>query len=476
MLPVIALVGRPNVGKSTFFNRLTRTQDALVGDFAGLTRDRQYGRAVFEQKAYIVIDTGGIGVEDAQIDALMSKQSTIALQEASVIFFMVDGRAGLTSTDQTIGTYLRKLNKPIYLVVNKADGMDSVLAVSEFQGLGFQTVFPVSATHGRGVIQLLQHFWTFLEGKNDDSLTEKDAEDVDNALETQALDKNAVKIAFVGRPNVGKSTLVNRILGEERVVCYDSPGTTRDSIYIPFKRDEKSYTLIDTAGIRRRSRVDEKIEKFSIVKSLQAIEDAQVCILLIDAQEGVTEQDLNLLSLVVEAGRALVIAVNKWDGLDLDHKEQVKGALERRLNFVYFSKPRLISARYGSGVGLLFQAIDEAYKSATQPLSTPKLTRLLQDMVAKNPPPLVNGRRIKLRYAHAGGHNPPVVVLHGNQLEALPQHYQRYLIKTFVTQLQLVGTPLKLVFKTTANPYEGKRNKLTPRQMRSRKRIRKMKS
>lgn len=469
MLPIIALVGRPNVGKSTFFNRLTRTQDALVGDFPGLTRDRQYGRAVFDEKPFIVIDTGGIGVEDAQIDTLMSKQSAVALEEASVIFFMVDGRAGLTSTDETIGNHLRKLNKTIYLLVNKIDGLDALLATSEFQRLGFATVFPLSATHGRGVTPLLQHFMSSPLAVSEDAVQVSGPQQPEDA-------ENAIKIAFVGRPNVGKSTLVNRILGEERVVCYDRPGTTRDSIYIPFQRAEKSYILIDTAGIRRRSRVDEKMEKFSIIKSLQAIEDANVCILLMDAQEGPTEQDLNLLSLIIGAGRALVIAVNKWDGLDVAQKEQVRNGLSRRLNFVYFAKPHLISALYGSGVGVLFEAINQAYESATQTMTTPQLTRMLEDIVEKSPPPLINGRRIKLRYAHTGGHNPPVIVIHGNQLESLPLHYQRYLTNAFIAQLKLVGTPLKLVFKTSTNPYKGKRNKLTPRQMRTRKRIRKIKS
>lgn len=454
MIPVIALVGRPNVGKSTLFNRLTKTQDALVADYPGLTRDRQYGQALYDNKSFIVVDTGGIGVDDIEVDTLMSKQSTVALNEADIILFLVDGRSGVTGIDETVSIALRKLSKPVYLVVNKTDGIDDDIACSDFQALGFSNVHPISASHGRGVSALL-----------DDVLAPYQPE-IDESIPSQSI-----KIAFAGRPNVGKSTLINRILGEERVVVYDMPGTTRDSIAIPFERDGNHYTLIDTAGVRRKSRVDEKIEKFSIIKTLQAIKDANVCLLLLDAREGLTDQDMNLLGFIVESGKALVIAVNKWDGLGDEHKERIKDELSRRLQFVDFAKIRFISALHGSGVGLLFKDIDDAYSCAIQSFSTPRLTRLLQDISSKHTPPCVNGRRIKLRYAHLGGHNPPIIVIHGNQLSALPDSYKRYLNNEFVKHLNLIGTPLKIEFRGGTNPFEGKKNTLTQRQVNKKKRL-----
>ncbi|KTD52442.1 GTP-binding protein EngA [Legionella rubrilucens] len=455
MIPVIALVGRPNVGKSTLFNRLTRTQDALVADFPGLTRDRQYGEAVYENKPFIVIDTGGVGVEDQAVDELMSRQSEIALDEANIVLFLVDARAGLTGIDEQIALQLRKINKPVFLVVNKSDGLDEEIASAEFQSLGFNQLHAISAAHGRGMHSLLRAM----------------THDFAPASEDEDTGEKGIKIAFVGRPNVGKSTLVNRILGEERVVVYDMPGTTRDSIAIPFVRDEKNYILIDTAGVRRRSRVDEKIEKFSIIKTLQSIRESHVCLMLLDAREGLTEQDMHLLGFIVESGKALVIVVNKWDGLEDSHKEHVKDELARRLHFVQFAKTRFISALHGSGVGLLFNDIEQAYRSAMQGLSTPKLTRLLQDLVAQHNPPLVSGRRIKLRYAHAGGHNPPIIVIHGNQLDALPDSYKRYLTNAFIQHLDLVGTPLKLEFRGSENPFKGKKNKLSERQVKRKRRL-----
>ena len=455
MIPIIALVGRPNVGKSTLFNRLTRTQDALVADFPGLTRDRLYGNVLFEDKAFIVVDTGGVGVEDVAIDALMAKQSALALEEADIIFFLVDARAGLTAVDHDIATRLRKLSKPIFLVVNKVDGLHEEVACADFQSLNLGPLFGISASHGRGIS-------TFLEASTEQF----------NLIESNVLPEDSgIAIAFVGRPNVGKSTLINRILGEDRVVVYDMPGTTRDSISIPFTRDDHAYTLIDTAGIRRRSRVDEKIEKFSIIKTLQSIKSSQVCLLLLDASEGLTEQDMHLLGFIIEAGKALVIVVNKWDGLDEEQKELVRNTLERRLQFANFAKTRFISALHGSGVGLLFKDILDAYASAIQTLATPKLTRLLNDLTAQHAPPLVNGRRIKLRYAHSGGHNPPIIVIHGNQLAALPDTYKRYLSKGFTEQLGLVGTPVKLEFKGNVNPFKDKKNILTDRQVKHRARL-----
>ncbi|MBA2656910.1 MAG: ribosome biogenesis GTPase Der [Tatlockia sp.] len=455
MIPVIVLVGRPNVGKSTLFNRFTRTQDALVADFPGLTRDRQYGQAEFEDKPFIVVDTGGVGVDDLAVDALMSKQSETALEEATLILFLVDGRDGLTGIDENIALRLRKINKPVFLIVNKTDGLEEEVACAEFQQLGFNDIFAISASHGRGMLTLMTAFPFSTEPREIEPLT----------------NDKTIKIAFTGRPNVGKSTLINRILGEERVVVYDMPGTTRDSISIPFERDGKPYILIDTAGVRRRARVDGKIEKFSIIKTLQAIKESNVCMMLLDAREGLTDQDMHILSFIIEAGKALVVAINKWDGLEDDHKEHVRSELTRRLHFVSFAKIRFISALHGSGVGLLFKDIDEAYESAILRFSTPRLTRLLQDVVTQHPPPLVAGRRIKMRYAHAGGHNPPIIVIHGNQLESLPDSYKRYLSNAFVSHLGLVGTPLKLEFKGSTNPFKGKVNKLNERQLKKKKRL-----
>lgn len=453
MIPVIALVGRPNVGKSTLFNRITRTQDALVADFPGLTRDRQYGDAQYDNKAFIVVDTGGIGVDDIAVDNLMSKQSTIALQEADVVLFIVDGRSGLTGIDENIANNLRKLGKDVQLVVNKAENLDDDVACADFQSLGIIDSHAISAAHGTGISSLLEHILKPFSGQ----------------LEEQ-VQEDAIKIAFAGRPNVGKSTLINRILGEERVVVYDMPGTTRDSISIPFQRDEQNYVLIDTAGVRRKSRVDEKIEKFSVIKTLQAIKEAHVCLQLIDAQEGVTDQDMNLLGFIIESGKALVIALNKWDGLDEEHKEHVKSEIERRLHFASFAKIRFISALHGTGVGGLFKDINEAYASATQSFSTPKLTRLLQDISTKHTPPCINGRRIKLRYAHIGGHNPPVIVVHGTQINDLPDNYKRYLNNEFIKHLGLIGTPLRLEFRGSENPFAHKKKKLSQRQVNKKRR------
>lgn len=454
MIPVIALVGRPNVGKSTLFNRLTRTQDALVADFPGLTRDRQYGQAQYEGKPFIVVDTGGIGVDDLAVDSLMSRQSAIALSEADVVLFLVDGRSGITGIDENIALNLRKLSKKVHLVVNKTEGLDDDIACADFQSLGLVDVHSISSSHGSGISSLLESILQPFEADQNEPAFE-----------------NTIKIAFAGRPNVGKSTLINRILGEERVVVYDMPGTTRDSISIPFERDNQQYVLIDTAGVRRKSRIDEKVEKFSVIKTLQAIKESNVCLQLLDAKEGITDQDMNLLGFIIESGKALVIAINKWDGLDEEHKERVKEELDRRLHFAKFAKIRFISALHGTGVGGLFKDINEAYASATQSFSTPRLTRLLQDLSTKHTPPCVNGRRIKLRYAHIGGHNPPVIVIHGNQLADLPDSYKRYLNNEFIKHLGLIGTPLKIEFKGGTNPYAEKKNKLSQRQVNKKKRL-----
>jgi GTP-binding protein len=456
--PVLVLIGRPNVGKSTLFNRLTKTRQALVADFPGLTRDRQIYQAYYKDKPYMVVDTGGLGIEDAQVDALMSKQTHCALSEADLVLFMVDGRAGLTPLDEEIAAKLRKFSKPTYLVVNKADGLAVETICHDFQRLGIRTMYPISASHGQGIEPLLDDaITTFGDFKQDE---------VDDNVQ-----ENAIQIAFIGRPNVGKSTLINRILGEERVVVYDAPGTTRDSISIPFEREGQDYILIDTAGIRRRARVDEKIEKFSVIKTLQAIQAAAVCLMLVDGQDGLTDQDLHLLGLILEAGKALIIVVNKWDGLEQDHKERIKQEIERRLRFVDFSRIRFISALHGTGVGLLFKDILEAYQASTKKFSTSFLTRVLGQITHQHVPPLVNGRRIKLRYAHFGGHNPPMIIIHGNQLDKLPASYTRYLAHAFMKHLGLVGTPIKFEFKNSANPYAGKKNVLTPRQVKRKKRL-----
>ncbi len=454
MLPVIALVGRPNVGKSTLFNVLTKSRDALVADFPGLTRDRKYGHGLYQHRPYIVIDTGGLSGESEELDERMAQQTLLAIEEANIVMFLVDARAGLTAADEVIATQIRKLGKTVHLVLNKIDGVDLNRAQADFYTLGFADMYSVSAAHNRGISQLV------------DSLL-SDWSDWD----VQTEDAPGIKVAMVGKPNVGKSTLVNRMLGEERVVVMDMPGTTRDSIFIPFEHDNKQYTLIDTAGVRRRKKVKEAVEKFSVIKTLQAIDQANVVIQLIDAKEGITDQDLQLLGYVIDSGRALVLVINKWDGMSDYDKRQIKEALERRLVFINFAEIFYISALHGSGVGNLYQAIDKAYASATRDLSTPDLTRILEQATQAHQLPLVHGRRIKLRYAHQGGKNPPVIVIHGNQTDLVPAAYKRYLTNVFIDALKLRGTPMRLEFKTGANPFSGRKNILTDRQVKHKQRM-----
>ncbi|MCR8924163.1 ribosome biogenesis GTPase Der [Dasania sp. GY-MA-18] len=457
MVPVIALVGRPNVGKSTLFNRLTKTRDALVANFPGLTRDRKYGEAKFDSRHFIVIDTGGITGDEEGLDAEMAGQSMQAIDEADAVLFMLDSRAGLTASDQLLANHLRQISKPVFYVANKIDGVNPDVAMADFYSLGVKKIHPTTATHGKGVRQLLEDVFELFPQ------TEEEAEPED--------EDRGVKIAVVGRPNVGKSTLVNRMLGEERVVVYDHPGTTRDSIYIDYEREGVNYTLIDTAGVRRRKNVKETVEKFSIVKALKAIDDTNVVILVLDAHEGIVDQDLHLLGHSIDAGRALVVAINKWDGLDADQKNRIKSELDRRLQFIDFAEIHFISALHGTGVGHLYESIDNAYRSSTNKLQTNKLTQILEAAVYDHAPPMVNGRRIKLRYAHAGGFNPPIIVIHGNQTAKVPASYQRYLEKTFRRQLDLVGTPIRIEFKSSENPYAEKQGDLSQKKFDRKKRI-----
>ncbi|MGH8353259.1 MAG: ribosome biogenesis GTPase Der [Pseudomonas sp.] len=474
MVPVIALVGRPNVGKSTLFNRLTRTRDAIVGDLSGLTRDRQYGEARWQGRTYILIDTGGISGDEEGIDAKMAEQSLQAIEEADAVLFMVDARAGLSAADQMIGEHLRKRNKRCYVVANKVDSIDPDLARAEFSPLGLGDALPIAAAHGRGISHMLEAALGQFP-KDAEELEPLEGEVVAEGEEAKRIpgpsEKDGIKIAIIGRPNVGKSTLVNRMLGEERVIVYDKAGTTRDSIYIPFERDEEKYTLIDTAGVRRRGKIFEAVEKFSVVKTLQAIQDANVVIFVMDAREGVVEHDLNLLGFVLETGRALVIALNKWDGMQPSERDYVKTELERRLFFVDFADIHFISALHGTGVGHLYKSVQASFKSAITRWPTSRLTQILEDAVQEHQPPLVNGRRIKLRYAHLGGANPPLIVIHGNQVEAVPKSYSRYLENTYRRVLKLVGTPIRIEYKGGENPFEGKKNTLTDRQVNKKRRL-----
>ncbi|MBQ3678764.1 MAG: ribosome biogenesis GTPase Der [Succinivibrio sp.] len=531
-MKVIALVGCPNVGKSTFFNRLTKTRDALVADFPGLTRDRKYGRALYEGREFVVIDTGGIA-EDAknqpeEVTSRMTNQALLAIDECDLVLFMLDARAGILPGDYSVADYIRRSGKKCAIIANKVDGLDPETAGAEFYALGLGEVYPTAVAHGRGVANVLEDVIAPLlreDGPLDCDLTPEELEEREN----QRLDEEAqmwdesydflenvpvdmvgggfdwhehkekfrarmkgedvdsptedsrdtpfadlpIKFAIVGKPNVGKSTLTNRILGEDRVIVADLPGTTRDSIYIPLQRGDKKYIVIDTAGVRKRRKVSEAIEKFSIVKTLKAIEDCNVALLVIDARAHITDQDLSLLGFILESGRSLVIAVNKWDGLDMAVKDEIKLELNARLGFVDFARVHFISALHGTGVGNLFDSIDEAYEGATTRHSASLLNRILRAAIEEHEPPISGGRRIKLKFAHAGGYNPPRIIIHGNKVSKVPDAYKRYIINCYRKSLNIMGSPVIIDFKEGENPYANEKpaqKRQTQSQMRAERR------
>lgn len=455
LLPVVALVGRPNVGKSTLFNYLTKSRDALVADFPGLTRDRQYGPARRGTRAFWVVDTGGIVEAGEGIEREAMRQVDQALEEADLVLFVLDAREGLTLGDEAIAAQLRKTGKAVMLAANKIDLAESAVSRVEFHALGLGEPYPISAAHARGLPELIELIESRLPPEEPQQ-TEGD---------------EGIRIAVVGRPNVGKSTLVNRLLGEERVVVFDAPGTTRDSVFVPFERRGQPYTLIDTAGIRRRGRIAEVIEKFSVIKALKAIEKAHVVIYLIDAREGVTDQDTHLLGMVLDMGRGLIVGLNKWDGMSPAQRDETRRRLDLKLGFLNFAETHFISALHGTGVGTLFDAIEGIHAAGMTQMGTAHLTQVLQKIVSAHQPPLVRGRRIRLKFAHQGGSNPPTIVIHGNQVDALPGSYQRYLVNAFRGALGIEGTPIRLEFKSGENPFEGRRNVLTERQVKKRRRL-----
>jgi GTP-binding protein len=459
VLPVVAIVGRPNVGKSTLFNALTRTRDALVADVPGVTRDRQYGISRVGRSPCLLVDTGGLVSNAEGIEYLTAKQVHQAIDESELVLFIVSARDGLTAEDEEIASLLRRAAKPVLMVANKIDGMEIDTALADFASLGMGDLLPVTATHRRGLDDMMKAV--------DSALPERTEE------EEIAQDSDRLRLAIIGRPNVGKSTLVNRLLGEERVMAFDQPGTTRDTISINLERDGQEYELIDTAGVRRRSRISEAVEKFSTIKALQAIERAHVVVLMLDAREGLTDQDTTLLGHVLEQGRAMVIALNKWDGLDPDHRKQVKKELDRRLQYVTWAQRVSLSALHGSGIQELMRAVKQAWRSALIDFSTPELTRVLKQVFEAHQPPMKLGRTAKLRYAHSGGKLPPRIVIHGSRTDTVPDSYRRYLASKFISHFKLKGTPLVILFRDSDNPYKDRKNKLTKRQQDKRRRLKK---
>ena len=463
MIPVVALVGRPNVGKSTLFNRITRSRDALVANIPGLTRDRHYAKTQWEGQSFLVVDTGGFEpVVDTGIVAEMAKQTRQAIAESDVVVFLTDARTGLAPQDQHIAAYLRRTGKPVLLAVNKAEGLPPT-AMAEFHELGLGQPLAVSAAHGSGVGSLLDDIAALLRPEpapaHEDEVGSGDASAPmpEAAAVLAATTPRVIKLAIVGRPNVGKSTLVNALVGEERVIAFDQPGTTRDAIEVPFERDGVEYVLIDTAGLRRKGKVFETIEKFSVLKTLQAIESANVVVLLLDASEGVSDQDAHIAGFAVESGRAVVVAANKWDKVDAYQRQLFTNSLNERLPFLSFARQHEISALSRKGLGAVLKSVNEAYKAAFTKLSTPRLTRALQEAVAFQQPPRAGTVRPKLRYAHQGGQNPPVIVIHGNALDRVPNSYTRYLESRFSKVFKLSGTPLRVEYRSSHNPYQSER-------------------
>jgi len=450
MIPTIVLVGRPNVGKSTLFNRLTKSRDALVADFPGLTRDRHYGRGLGASQPYLVVDTGGFEPNtDDGILKEMAKQTLQAIDEADAVIFLVDGRQGATPQDMDIANRLRKCKCPVLLAVNKTEGMQKAIVSADFHELGLGYPLSISSAHGEGVRDIIEEALENFKVEEEEPTTDYTGDKIP-------------KVAIVGRPNVGKSTLVNALLGEDRVIAFDEPGTTRDSIHIDLEKNGKHYTLIDTAGVRKRGRVFEAIEKFSVIKTIQAIEDANVVILVVDAQEGITEQDAHVAAYILDAGRALVVAINKWDGLKEDERDWVKREIDRKLMFLDFAEFHYISALRKKGLPELFKSVDIAYKAAFAKLATPQLTRVLIDALQQHQPPISKGIRPKLRYAHQGGSNPPIVVIHGSHVDGVKDAYTRFLEKTFRRTFQLSGTPLRVQYKQGSNPFAEDEDKRKP--------------
>ena len=458
MSAIIAIVGRPNVGKSTLFNRITHSRNALVADRPGVTRDRQYGYVRHGERTFVLVDTGGLEQEkksDVSISARVSAQALRAIEEADAVLWLVDGRSGLTTADELLAIQLRPLCPNLYLVVNKTEGLEHAVVCADFHALGVGQPLPISAERGDGVSALV-----------DEILANLPETESDLQPQTEGL-----RIGVIGRPNVGKSTLVNRMLGEERMLTFDQPGTTRDSVAVPFERRGQQYVLIDTAGVRRRARITDAVEIYSVIKTLKAVDMAQILVLLIDAHDAVTDQDLHLLGIAADSGKSLIIAINKWDGLDLDQKKSIQNQLSRKLEFINYACIHYISALHGTGVGTLFDLINKIAVSQATRIKSSMATNILHELVTAHEPPLVRGRRIKLRYAHIGGHDPLRIIIHGNQTEHVPDSYRRYLSNKIRERLKLIGTPVVVEFKHGDNPFKGRKNILTKRQVEKRRRL-----